>query len=449
MEVPSDVQHASHADHEGILLGRDHRGWIRSGSQRSTLVLGPTRSGKTTSVIIPNVLSAPGAVVLTSTKYDVITATAPNRRDLGHTLLFDPLGESPPPPGVTAIGWSPLTAADRWDGAIDMAAAMVTSSRRRAGAAAHTSDHWSERSAALLSTLLHAGRLDEVPLARVLQWVDRHRGEEALEVLTGHLGDAHPSSALLAGILATDAREQSAIWSTTSGVLGAYRSIAALATTERDCLDADAFVDGQHTLYICASGRSQELAAPLVVGLLSEIRTAAYRRADLHRPVLLALDELANIAPLPDLAQIVSEGGGQGLLTIGCLQDLSQARSRWGPEADGFLSLFSTTLLLGGVADRTTLRAFHDLAGTSRVARPTRSTARSRRGASTITESWSTAEEPVIPLDAVARGRPGHGLLLDASNSVGWIPLTVAHRDEPWVSRTRSAQDRDLSGPAR
>ena len=446
MKTSTTTDDRARHDHAGILLGRDAEGWIWSGNQRSTLVLGPTRSGKTSSVIIPNVLSAPGAVVLTSTKQDVITATAAARGEHGHTLLFDPLGDSTPPQGVMSIGWSPLGAAATWDGAIDIATAMVASSRRRAGGAGPVVDHWTERSAALLSTLLYAGRSGDLSLSSVLRWVDRHSGDEALEILEDHIGAEHPATALLTGILATDSREQSAIWSSTSGVLGAYRSLGALATTERDGLDAAAFVDGQHTLYICASGRSQELAAPLVVGLLSEVRTAAYRRADLDRPVLLALDELANIAPLPDLAQIVSEGGGQGLLTIGCLQDLSQARVRWGPEADGFLSLFSTTLLLGGVADRTTLRAFHDLAGQSRVARSSRSTARGRRGGTTLTETWSSTDEPVLPIDAVARGRPDHGLLLDATNSVGWIPLTVAHRDEPWASRTRRLPPRGLNG---
>jgi type IV secretory pathway TraG/TraD family ATPase VirD4 len=425
--------------HRGILLGRDQHGWIWSGHQRSALVLGPTRSGKTTSIIIPNVLSAPGSVVLTSTKHDVIDATVDARRAVGHTLLFDPLGGTPPPPGVEPIGWSPLSAAATWDGAIDMASAMVNAAQRRARGAGGM-DHWSERSAALLSALLFAGRAENLPLSGVVMWVDRHSGDEALEILIERAGQDHPATALLTGILATDAREQSGIWSTTSGVLGAYRSLGALASTQRDVLDPGAFVDGAHTLYICASGRSQELAAPLVVGMLSEVRAAAYRRADLDRPVLLALDELANIAPLPDLPQVVSEGGGQGLLTIGCLQDLSQARMRWGPEADGFLSLFSTTLLLGGVADRTTLRAFHDLAGRSRVARVSRSRSPSRRGRPNVSETWSTTDEDVIPLDEVARGRPGHGLLLDATNAVGWVPLTVAHRDQPWVSRTRRRQ---------
>ena len=70
-----------------------------------------------------------------------------------------------------------------------------------------------------------------------------------------------------------------------------------------------------------------------------------------------ALDEVANIAPLAELPAIASEGGGQGLQLVAALQDLSQARARWGSLADGFLTLFGTKLLLPGVADQRTLEA--------------------------------------------------------------------------------------------
>jgi type IV secretory pathway TraG/TraD family ATPase VirD4 len=280
-------------------------------------------------------------------------------------------------------------------------------------------------------------------MAEVVQWVDRHHGGDALDHLESSLETHHPAPALLSGILATDAREQSGIWSTTSGVLGAYRSLGALRSTEGPALDPQRFVEGAHTLHICAPGRQQALIAPLVVGMLSEIQAAAYERADVHRPVLFALDELANIAPLPDLPQLVSEGGGQGLLTIGCLQDLSQARTRWGAEADGLLSLFSTTLLLGGIADRTTIRSFSDLAGPTEIARRSHSvsTGQHRRAVASLTTSSS--REPLLNIDEVSRGRPGHGLLLDARNQVGWVKLTVAHRDEPWRTLTR-AHDRGV-----
>ena len=91
--------------------------------------------------------------------------------------------------------------------------------------------------------------------------------------------------------------------------------------------------------------------------------TAAPATARARPPVLLALDEVANIAPIPDLPAMVSEGAGQGLLTLACLQDLSQARARWGTQADAFLSLFGTTVVLGGIADMPTLEALSALAG--------------------------------------------------------------------------------------
>ena len=65
-------------------------------------------------------------------------------------------------------------------------------------------------------------------LATVLSWIDRRNAATALGILDRN-GATRPGD-LLAGIAATDPREQSGIWSTASGVLAAYRSEAALAT---------------------------------------------------------------------------------------------------------------------------------------------------------------------------------------------------------------------------
>ena len=178
--------------------------------------------------------------------------------------------------------------------------------------------------------------------------------------------DAAVAADLIAGILSTDPREQSGIWSTTSGVLAAYRSPAVLASTSLPTFDADAFCAGAGTLYLCANGQRQRTLAPLFVGVLEGIRDAAYRRTATGAggpPLLMAIDEAANIAPIPDLPALVSEGPGQGVLALVCLQDLSQARARWGPEAESFVSLFGHTVVLRGIADRPTLDLLSALAG--------------------------------------------------------------------------------------
>jgi type IV secretion system protein VirD4 len=419
----------------GLYLGIGAGGWAWSGAERSSLVLGPSRSGKTSSLVIPNVLAASGAVVSTSTKPDVLSATAPARCRSGWTMLFDPSGSVAVPEGVVRIGWSPLNAALEWDGALSMADAMVHAHRQHNRTArALSDDHWKERSGALLAPILHAAALDGLKMHEVLSWVDRHDGAPALRVLGRHAGDSIALD-VLTGILATDEREQSGIWSTTSGVLAAYRSTSALASTEGPYLDPADFCRGQNTLYVCAAGRHQQLLAPLVVGLLSEIKDAAYERAgagESRPPVVFALDEVANIAPLPDLPTIVSEGAGQGLLVLACLQDLSQARSRWGTEADGFVSLFGTTVVLPGIADITTLQAISTLGGEVDVPTTTRGLSQGRDRRLLGSVSTGTIRQRRLPPDVIARGQHGDALAIDSRRRIGWVHLTPAHRDPPW-----------------
>jgi type IV secretory pathway TraG/TraD family ATPase VirD4 len=140
----------------------------------------------------------------------------------------------------------------------------------------------------------------------------------------------------------------------------------------------------------------------------------------------LALDELANVAPLPRLASIVSEGGGQGVLTLACLQDLSQARSRWGTSAEGFLSLFPTTLVLPGIADRATLELLQHLAGREHVA--TSNVQRDVKGR-VVGNSTSWLERDRMTISQIAQGRPGQALGLNAQNHLKWVELTPAYRD--------------------
>jgi len=439
-----DPRHGAWAADGGIYLGAGGGGWAWSGAERSALVLGPSRSGKTSCLVIPNVLAAAGPVVVTSTKPDVLAATASARARRGDAFLYDPSGAIDPPAGVRRLGWSPVRASRTWDGSLLMADGVVRSAPGTGREVASTGeDHWTERATALLAPMLHAAALDGASMAAVVAWIDRHDGSVALRTLAERRGEDHPATHLLAGILTTDAREQSGIWSTASGAVAAYRSTAALASTEPPLFDASTFCAGANTLYVCATGRWQRLLAPLVVGLLSDVRDAAYARAQAGQtspPVLLALDELANIAPIPDLAALVSEGPGQGLLTLACLQDLSQARARWGREAQAFLSLFGTTVVLPGIADVATLETISALAGRTEVATRTVGTSLAPGGALHRSATTSTERRERLAVDEIARGRPGAAVAVDARNRVGWVQLTPAHATPPW---------RDLLGPAR
>jgi hypothetical protein len=149
-------------------------------------------------------------------------------------------------------------------------------------------------------------------------------------------------------------------------------------------------------------------------------------------PTLLALDEVANIAPLPDLIPMVSEGAGQGLLVLACLQDLSQARARWGEAATGFLSLFGATVVLPGIADLRTLRDLSALGGDHDVVTTSLSHTVGRHGRLRPSSSLSTVRLPRFPIDALAHGRPGCAQVLSSDKSMASVTLTPAHTSAVW-----------------
>lgn len=462
------AQSASIASGHGIYLGHRDRDWMFAPPEQSVLVLGPPRSGKTSSLIIPNLLAASGPVVNTSTKPDVIAATRSARSRVGQCLLFDPTGTMNASDGLRAIRWSPVQACHTWEGALSTARALVTvgMASTTGSTTAVRDDHWSERAQSLMAPLLHASALDGADMRTVLSWVDRRRALPAQQILAGARdGTAGLAADLLDGVTSTDERELSGIWSTASGALSGYRTDRALAATDNSDFDAHAFVRSSDTLYICAPGRRQALVAPMVVGIIEDIRSATYEHHARHQgpgdrppPVLLALDEAANIAPLPDLPSMVSEGGGQGLTTLACFQDLSQARQRWGQAADGFLSLFGTTVVLPGIGDVATLDALSVLAGDEEVG--TRSLSSGRvptgrpvsdaltGGAMRHTVTSSTVRRRRLPPDVITRGAPDHALAFDERNRVGWVTLAPSHRSEPWLSIAGPGRSRALGRDA-
>jgi type IV secretion system protein VirD4 len=425
-------------------LARDG-GWVSADPEHAVLVLGPPRSGKTSAVVIPTLLAASGAAVSTSTKPDVLNATWPARAGLGQVWLFDPTGSvQAPPQRARLLSWSPVAATPTWDEALLIARAMANAAP--AGQGTSNESHWRERSSALLAPLLLAANLARLTVADVLRWVLRHELAPACAILKDH--DEPVAGDVLAGIERTEGRERSSILSATAGVLSAYNARAARDAAAKPNFDPARFVDGTDTVYIAAPAHRQALSAPLVVGLLEQVRHAAYARsaASPSAPVLMCLDELANIAPIHDLPALVSEAGGQGLQILACLQDLSQARQRWGESAaDGLLSLFQTKLVLDGIADRRTLEAVSLSLGEYDRQVVSHSIGRNRSqllfsgdpGTASESVSYSTSRQRVISPGEIASLPPGRGLLLRGTR---WelLQLTPWYRHEPWRSIART-----------
>jgi type IV secretory pathway TraG/TraD family ATPase VirD4 len=262
----------------------------------------------------------------------------------------------------------------------------------------------------------------------------RHDLDEPALLLERH-DSSHLAAGVLEGLQNTEARERSSIFSAAADALDIYNSTAALQVARDQNFHPSRFVRTGDTIYIHAPGEDQAGAAPLVCGLLSDIRRATYqahRENALTARVLFALDEVANIAPLDELPGIASEGGSQGLTLLASLQDLSQARARWGTQADGFLTLFASKLLLRGIADKETLETVSIALGEydRRIVSRTSTQWFSRSGPQQ-TQTISTQRTRVLSPGEVAK--IPHGKALHIAGG-GWslIDPTPAHSHLIW-----------------
>lgn len=429
---------------QSIYLGNDRATGVPrfAYSEHCVVVLGPPRSGKTSSIVIPTILSAPGAVVITSTKRDVLDHTLYARSGMGRIWVYDPSSPDATIARGEPVRWSPVTHCGDWDRARSMASAMVD-------VADHSKDiengnYWRQSAKVLLAPLLHAAALSGSTIVDVRSWMARGHFAYPLQILTEM--NAVIAREDLEGI--NGLKERGSIISTARLALDAYSS----ETVQRSCVDpnfrADKFVRSSDALYIVASSLHQQASAPLIAGLLEELAQASYDRASqsdraVWPPVVWALDEIANIAPISSLPNLLSQGGGQGIQILACFQDLSQARVRWNQSADGFLTMFNCKVVFPGVADRETLEALSVAAGewdrpyTTFSSSSSTGTGNSSSATDSHGKSSEVRRERMLSPSDISTIAAGSALFMSAE---GWTRLTVRpyYKDAIW-SRIASA----------
>lgn len=445
----ADAQRFTAARGGTVYLGvtPDFREWTTAEREQAVLVLGPPRSGKTSALIVPSLLVAPGPALSTSTKPDVLHATAAARSRHGRVWLFDPSGSESVPDGAVELHWSPVHSARTWDGARLIADAMVDAAATDDGV--QNGRYWSESAKALLAPCLFAAAVGGRTISDVRRWISRMDLGEPRRILKSH--GAVTASDDLAAIESTEEKERSSIFATARIVLAAYGSDAAAARSAAQNFDAAAFVRSRDTVYVTAPSHLQNVLAPLVVGLLEEIRIETYRHARecsaagiSPTPVFWALDEIANIAPLKKLPSIVSEAGGQGLQIMACFQDLSQATVRWNKAAEGFLTLFGTKIVFPGIGDRRTLEALSTMVGdwdrpytcfnastgtSTQFGFPMGFTVGQNSGAG---QQFSARRERLLTPAEISTIPPGHVLMV-RSGRWGLLESTPYHHATPWL----------------
>ena len=304
---------------------RDRSGRRGREVEQAVLVLGPPRSGKTSSIVVPTVLGAPGAVVSTSTKPDVLRATAHARRTVGPCLLYDPSGTVDAPPGVDRVRWSPVQSCRTWDDALLVARSLVGAARP--GGGGHDGAGTGGR-----RPLDRAGRSPPRPRAarrRARRRGPRHRAvvgrppqRRARLGILDRNGAARPATSWpgspppTPGSRAASGRRRRASWPPTAArppwpPRWRPTSTPGPSATRRPRSISVPRAGTRPWPRPWSWACSPTSAAPPTPGRPPP-GAAARGPAGRPAPVVLALDEVANIAPIPDLPGMVSEGGWPG-----------------------------------------------------------------------------------------------------------------------------------------
>jgi type IV secretion system protein VirD4 len=346
----------------------------------SVMVVAPTRTGKSTRLVVPNLLRWDGPAVVTSVKRDVYDLTVDRRRQIGPVALFDPTGAT----GLPSVRWSPLLSSTTFPDATKTATwltdAAAVEDRHE------TAKFWETLATKLLAPTLYAAANDGKTITDVSHWIDRSAFDEVAEILEA-LGDEDAMAAWQA-IADLPSETRGSVLGTAMAVFRAFGSPRVRAATSCTPGDVDntlniaRMLKDNGTLYLVSPEYEQAELRPLFVALVQAVYRAAVDvsanlldGAPLNPPLLLMLDEAGNIAPLQTLPKIAATGAGQGITLMTIWQDRAQIRDLYRESERTLISNHTTTVWLPGSQDLETLKLLSDLIGDQWVAASTVSAA--------------------------------------------------------------------------
>jgi Type IV secretory system Conjugative DNA transfer len=356
----------------------------------STLVVGPSGTGKSSGVIIPATLTCGTSSMLNlSVKRDVCEITYKQRHLVARRwnetkspqwpaafcVVFDPSGPENLPPALAGghVYWSPLTlilkdTREDLQTAKNLATSMVDAAGSDSGA--HRSDtesFWRNSAARLLSRVMWAvvaTKRDRACMWDVCEVISSlsaaGRAEALEEALSQHilnlettLGDKAEESAKLRtartcldtlGEIAQHLERNAG--GQVSGVLGNLQN--ALECFEdsalgrhpagRQTVPFDDLLETWSTLYLTADGTSGKVFRPVLAALTDALLDYASVKAGkseggkLRVPMVACLDELTNLSAMDSqkLVRLISTARGYNISVILAFQDLSQLTARFG-----------------------------------------------------------------------------------------------------------------------
>lgn len=360
----------------GVYAGETANGPTFASRRDAFGVVGGPSSGKSTRVLLQSVAAFPGLVVCTSTRDsesalypDIVELSYPARAklaaDSGGKVIWISCDEKLTKGNLHQRRWEILDGCSDWvlakerallliwaaigDGAVENKAFFQNAALNLvAPLMFFCANAPSENSHSFLTRLRRSPvttvQRDEVSLSS-FQDIASH--------MAGRIGDQHDAVVSLRSFCDPDRMSER----TRQNVLSVVDSlivpaVQAVCVSRSDPMSFDEVLSGTSTIYIQARSGFARSIAPAIAAFIGSLVAEWRSLAATRRPygLMLALDEVCNIAPIYNLPELVSAGGGDGITTVLGIQDVRRLDQIWGAEGSGIISS-SGLLLMPGYRD--------------------------------------------------------------------------------------------------
>ncbi|MFE5675852.1 type VI secretion protein [Streptomyces erythrochromogenes] len=277
-----------------------------------------------------------GAALVVTSSPALWAETKDARAKLGPVLLYDPshLCDTP-----ARMHWNPAEGCADRDTAAARAVALLAPVRPQARMDAAVAD----TAETLLRSWLQAAALDDRPFKLLHRWTQGNSAQDPVRILRTHPQAAAGAAGELESALTAHPERRELAQNLTARALSCLTSIhirEACNTNRTDSLTLASFLAEGGTLYVVGEAledpRTHPGAMPLLTALASHVvehgRRMAARSSHgrLDPPLSLVLDDVAAVAPIPQLPELLT---GDTLPLLALCRSREQARSRW-PGAD-------------------------------------------------------------------------------------------------------------------
>ena len=375
------------------------QGWlwrwrVYSHLESLTLTIAAPQEGKSQAAAC-SILDAPGPVVATSIRGDLIRTTAALRAQRGQVHVWNPEGIGD---YGSTFRVNIVAGCEEIETAVRRGGAMVES---QPATGRGDDSFWNAQAGLVLGAYLHAAALAGGTASSVYRWISKN-DPAPIHILGQHPGASEESREIAAMYIGLPERTRAGVMTTLTNTLKFMISPACVEAVTADSggFDFGRFIWGKDTLYLVASDGAGSPVTPLFLLICSELAHAARTAGAASRParpphgpllgmawpgavldalfpartakrldppLRMVLDELPNTAPVP-VERWASWAAGSGLQLYLITQAWAQLAKRYGEEgAHTVWQCCKTKVIYGGGTEKALCELVEQMCGEAEV----------------------------------------------------------------------------------